>query len=51
MAPSTRMRGMAEFMALLDFPPAPKLDIYGALDSGKASAERILRDQVLVSGL
>ncbi|MGC9329567.1 MAG: cytochrome B6, partial [Candidatus Hinthialibacter sp.] len=23
---------MAEFMALLDFPPAPKLDIYGKLD-------------------
>jgi len=29
---------MAEFMALLDFPPAPKLDIYGKLDAKKATA-------------
>jgi cytochrome c peroxidase len=28
---------MAEFQALLDFPPAPKLDIYGRLDSKKAT--------------
>jgi cytochrome c peroxidase len=32
---------MAEFQALLDFPPAPKLDIFGRLDPKKASeAER-----------
>ncbi len=28
---------MAEFQALLDFPPAPKLDIYGRLDQTKAT--------------
>jgi cytochrome c peroxidase len=28
---------MAEFQALLDFPPAPKLDIYGRLDPTKAT--------------
>jgi cytochrome c peroxidase len=28
---------MAEFQALLDFPPAPKLDIFGKIDSGKAT--------------
>ncbi len=28
---------MAEFQALLDFPPAPKLDIYGRLDQAKAT--------------
>lgn len=28
---------MAEFQALLDFPPAPKLDIYGRLDRTKAT--------------
>jgi len=28
---------MAEFMALLDFPPAPKLTIYGQLDPKKAT--------------
>ncbi len=30
---------MAEFQELLDFPPAPKLDIYGKLDPAKASAQ------------
>ena len=28
---------MAEFQALLDFPPAPKLDFYGRLDQAKAT--------------
>ena len=28
---------MAEFQALLDFPPAPKLDLYGRLDQAKAT--------------
>jgi len=28
---------MAEFQALLDFPPAPKLDIYGMLDPARAT--------------
>jgi len=28
---------MAEFMSLLDFPPAPKLDIFGKLDAKKAT--------------
>lgn len=28
---------MAEFQEILDFPPAPKLDIYGKLDPAKAS--------------
>ncbi len=28
---------MAEFQALLDFPPSPKLDIYGRLDPSKAT--------------
>jgi len=29
---------MAEFQSILDFPPAPKLNIYGKLDPAKASA-------------
>ena len=28
---------MAEFQALLDFPPAPKLDVFGKLDPAKAT--------------
>jgi len=40
---------MAEFQALLDFPPAPKLDIYGRLDSDKA-ADAELRGQNVFFG-
>ncbi len=32
---------MSEFQALLDFPPAPKLDIFGMLDSSKATASEL----------
>jgi cytochrome c peroxidase len=32
---------MAEFMAILDFPPAPKLNIYGELDKTKASPSEL----------
>lgn len=40
---------MAEFQALLDFPPAPKLDIYGKLDPAKASRQE-LRGERLFHG-
>jgi cytochrome c peroxidase len=40
---------MAEFQDLLDFPPAPKLDIYGKLDPKKAT-EAELRGQELFFG-
>ena len=30
---------MAEFQALLDFPPAPKLDVFGRLDPARATEE------------
>jgi len=40
---------MAEFQELLDFPPAPKLDIYGKLDPKKAS-ESELRGQEIFFG-
>jgi len=40
---------MAEFQALLDFPPAPKLNIYGRLDEQKAT-EAELRGQELFFG-
>ena len=32
---------MAEFQAILDFPPAPKLDIYGELDRTKATPSEL----------
>jgi cytochrome c peroxidase len=32
---------MAEFMAILDFPPTPKLNIYGELDKTKASTAEL----------
>ncbi len=40
---------MAEFQALLDFPPAPKLDVFGKLDPAKAT-EQELRGQELFFG-
>lgn len=44
-----QVHAMAEFQALLDFPPAPKLDIYGKLDPDKAT-EAELRGQELFFG-
>jgi cytochrome c peroxidase len=40
---------MSEFMAILDFPPAPKLDIYGALDPARATPTE-LRGEALFNG-
>jgi cytochrome c peroxidase len=40
---------MAEFQALLDFPPAPKLDVFGKLDPAKAT-EQELRGQEVFFG-
>ncbi len=37
---------MAEFQAILDFPPAPKLNIYGKLDPKKASKQELLGQEV-----
>jgi cytochrome c peroxidase len=45
----TQVHFMAEFLALLDFPPAPKLNIYGELDSAKASPNE-LRGEALFNG-
>lgn len=40
---------MAEFQALLDFPPAPKLNLFGKLDPSKAS-DNELRGQAIFFG-
>ena len=37
---------MAEFQSLLDFPPAPKLNVFGKLDSGKASESEMRGEQI-----
>lgn len=34
----SQVHAMAEMQAVLDFPPAPKLNVFGRLDSAKASA-------------
>ena len=44
-----QVHAMAEFMALLDFPPAPKLGIAGKLDPKKAT-ESEMRGQILFFG-
>jgi cytochrome c peroxidase len=40
---------MSEFLALLDFPPSPKLDIYGRLDKVKATPNEF-RGEALFNG-
>jgi cytochrome c peroxidase len=40
---------MSEFQSILDFPPAPKLNVFGKLDPAKAS-EQELRGQALFFG-
>ncbi len=45
----SEVHNMAELQALLDFPPAPKLDLYGKLDPGKAT-EAELRGQEIFFG-
>jgi cytochrome c peroxidase len=45
----SQVQDMAEFQELLDFPPAPKLDIFGKLNPAKASAAE-LRGQALFFG-
>lgn len=34
---ASQVHFMSEFMSILDFPPAPKLDLYGKLDASKAT--------------
>jgi cytochrome c peroxidase len=45
----SQVHAMAEFQELLDFPPAPKLDIFGKLDASKAT-ESELRGQKVFFG-
>jgi cytochrome c peroxidase len=45
----SQVHAMAEFQELLDFPPAPKLDVLGRLDPTKAT-EAELRGQALFFG-
>ncbi|MDR0870444.1 MAG: cytochrome B6 [Planctomycetaceae bacterium] len=40
---------MAEFQAILDFPPAPKLDVFGKLDT-KLASEKEFRGEVVFNG-
>jgi cytochrome c peroxidase len=46
---ATQVQAMAEFQHILDFPPAPKLNVFGRLDPKKAS-EAELRGQALFFG-
>jgi cytochrome c peroxidase len=43
---ASQVHFMAEFEALLDFPPAPKLDLYGRLDPEKATPEELKGEAV-----
>jgi len=37
---------MAEFQSILDFPPAPKLNVFGKLDAAKASESELRGEKV-----
>src|SRR5215469_3048177 len=39
---------MADFQEMLDFPPAPKLDVFGKLDPAKATQSRTPRPRDLL---
>jgi len=45
----SQVHAMAEFIAILDFPPAHRLDIYGKLDQTKAKSSE-LRGEALFNG-
>lgn len=45
----SEVHNMAEFQALLDFPPAPKLNVFGRLDPAKAT-EAELRGEAVFNG-
>lgn len=42
----SQVHDMAEFEELLDFPPAPKLNVYGRLDRTKASESEIRGEEL-----
>jgi cytochrome c peroxidase len=44
----SQVQAMAEFQALLDFPPAPKLDILGRLDPAKATAGELRGERLFL---
>jgi cytochrome c peroxidase len=46
---ASQVHFMAEFMAILDFPPAPKLNIYGKLDPTRATSAE-LKGEALFNG-
>ena len=43
---ASQVHFMAEFQALLDFPPAPKLDVFGRLDPSKATKAELRGEAV-----
>ena len=43
---ASQVHFMAEFQALLDFPPAPKLDVFGKLEPSKATKDELRGEAV-----
>jgi cytochrome c peroxidase len=42
----SQVHAMAEFQELLDFPPAPKLDVFGRLDPSQATREELRGEEI-----
>lgn len=47
----SQVHDMAEFQELLDFPPAPKLDVFGRLDARKASQTELRGEELFFGSL
>ncbi len=45
---SSQVHFMAEFQSILDFPPAPKLNVFGTLDEGRATEQELLGQSVFL---
>ena len=45
---ASQVHFMSEFMSILNFPPAPKLNIYGILDDKKASEEEMKGEAIFM---
>jgi len=46
---ASQVHDMAEFQELLDFPPAPKLDVFGKLDPAKATPAELRGQEIFFS--
>jgi hypothetical protein len=47
----TSVAAMGQFQSMLDFPPAPKLNVYGKLDPAKATEQELAGQELFSARL